>query len=85
MRLPFCFRTLSALIGVIGLSGVANHAQAQVVFHVSLDTSALTTLAGPFSLDFQLNDGSGTGDANNTAILSHFTFGTGGSALGRIH
>lgn len=38
--------------------------------------------AGPFSLDFQLNDGSGTGDGNNTAVLSNFTFGTGGGPVG---
>ena len=30
-------------------------------------------------MDFQLNDGSGWGDANNIASLSHFTFGTGSS------
>jgi len=34
-----------------------------------------------FSLDFQLTDGSGTGDANNTVILSDFGFG-GGTAVG---
>lgn len=38
--------------------------------------------AGPFSLDFQLNDGSGTNDGNNTAVLSGFTFGSGGGAVG---
>jgi hypothetical protein len=82
MQLTHRFRTLCALIGVLGLSGAATHAQAQIMFHVSLDTSSLTTLAGPFSLDYQLNDGSGTNDANNTAILSNFAFGTGGSTLG---
>ena len=38
--------------------------------------------AGPFSLDFQLNDGSGTGDGNNTAVLSGFLFGVGGGPVG---
>ena len=51
-------------------------------FSVFVDTSALVgNLAGPFSLDFQLNDGSGLGDGNNTASLSNFKFG-GGSAVG---
>src|SRR5690349_14032044 len=35
--------------------------------------------AGPFSLDFQLNDGSAAGDGNNTAVLSGFFFGSGAS------
>lgn len=51
-------------------------------FTVFVDTSALVgNLAGPFSLDFQLNDGSGLGDSNNTASLSNFQFGS-GSAVG---
>jgi hypothetical protein len=37
--------------------------------------------AGPFSLEFQLNDGSGTNDGNNTASLSNFLF-NGGAAVG---
>jgi hypothetical protein len=36
--------------------------------------------AGPFSLDFQLDDGSGTGNGNNTAVLSDFNFGGGAPA-----
>jgi hypothetical protein len=36
--------------------------------------------AGPFSVEFQLNDGSGTGDGNNTAILSDFLFNGGAPA-----
>lgn len=37
--------------------------------------------AGPFSISFQLTDGSGLGDANNTATISNFLF-DGGSAAG---
>lgn len=45
---------------------------------VSLDTSALIGHpAGPFSLDFQLTDGSATGDGNNTFTLTDFMFDTG--------
>jgi hypothetical protein len=48
-----------------------------------VNTAQLTTLpgssAGPFAMAFQLTDGSGLADANNTATLSNFQFG-GGSA-----
>ena len=52
--------------------------RADLAFTVTLNTSVL---AGPFSLDFQLVDGSGLGDGNNTVMLSNFNFG-GGSAVG---
>jgi hypothetical protein len=53
---------------------------ALTVYHVDVNTAALMgDAAGPFSLDFQLNDGSGTGDGNNTATISNFTFGGGGA------
>ena len=55
--------------------------RANSYYSVFVDTSELVgSLAGPFSLDFQLNDGSGWGDGNNTAALSNFKFG-GGSAV----
>jgi hypothetical protein len=55
---------------------------AQLIMDVTLDTSALVGHpAGPFYIDFQLNDGMGIGDANNTALLGNFNFG-GGSAEG---
>jgi hypothetical protein len=51
-------------------------------FKVSLDTSVLVGHpAGPFYIDFQLIDGLGTGDANNTVTITNFVFG-GGSAVG---
>lgn len=63
---------LSSLV-VSSLCGVA--AQAAALFTVSLDTSALIgNPAGPFALDFQLTDGSGSGDGNNTAVVSSFNF-----------
>jgi hypothetical protein len=56
--------------------------QAGVVYDISMVTSPLIGHpAGPFSLEFQLNDGKGTGDANNTATLTNFLF-NGGSAVG---
>src|SRR5271169_1785517 len=46
----------------------------------TLNTAALVgSPAGPFSLALVFTDGSGLGDANNTATLSNFSFG-GGSA-----
>src|SRR5260370_28684447 len=79
MKRTDCSRLLG--LGCILLS--ASICRAGVVYDVSLNTSPLIGhAAGPFSLGFQLNDGSGAGDANNTAILSAFQFGVGGSALG---
>jgi hypothetical protein len=53
-----------------------------LTFTFALNTSPLIgDAAGPFSLDFQFTDGSGTGDANNTVNISSFDFG-GGSATG---
>lgn len=68
------------LIGLSLTSGSVG--QASVLYDVSMNTTPLIGhVAGPFALEFQLNDGSGTGDANNTASLSSFTFG-GGTATG---
>jgi hypothetical protein len=54
---------------------------AATIYMVELDTSPLPGHpAAPFSVYFQLNDGSGAGDANNTAIIGSFDFG-GGSAV----
>jgi hypothetical protein len=41
---------------------------------VTLDTSSLVANPnGPFILDFQFSDGSGTGDGNNTVTISNFS------------
>jgi hypothetical protein len=54
-----------------------------VEYQFTLNTAPLvSSAAGPFSLDFQLNDGSGTNDGNNTATLSNFSFGAGGAPVG---
>jgi len=51
-----------------------------ITYDVSLDTSSLVgSVAGPFWLDFELTDGSATGDGNNTGVLSDFQFGSGGA------
>jgi hypothetical protein len=56
---------------------------AGVIYNVSLDTAPLADHpAGPFSIAFQLADGSFTGDGNNAAILLNFDFGVGGFAVG---
>lgn len=58
----------------------ANNAQANVIYTVNLNTSAISGAAG-YALAFQLADGSGVGDSNNSIMLSNFNFG-GGSAGG---
>lgn len=53
-----------------------------IEYHVEVNTAALIgNPSGPFALDFQLNDGSGSGDGNNSVTLNNFAFGT-GSPLG---
>src|SRR5262249_23577992 len=53
-------------------------------FRVNVNTAPLIPLvgsSGPFYLDFQLTDGSGTFAGVNTATISSFSFG-GGAAAG---
>lgn len=76
------FRTAVAVCTATAALLTASLARAQSFFDVRLNTSPLIGHpAGPFYLDFQLNDGAGSGNGNNTAILSQFNFG-GGSLLG---
>ncbi len=63
----------------------ASLSHAQTTYQITLNTAPLIQQpAQPFSLDFQLTDGSGLdpADGNNTAVLSNFMFGAGGSASG---
>jgi hypothetical protein len=53
------------------------------LYHVTIDTSLLAGHpAGPFFLQFTLTDGSGTGDANSTVIVTNFNFGLDGQESG---
>ena len=55
----------------------ASPSYASLDFHVDVNTGVLIgNSSGPFSLDFQLNGG---GPNANTATISNFTFGPGGS------
>ncbi len=55
-------------------------AQAQLNFHVSVDTSTLTSIgAGPYSIDFQLNQGDGA--VANSVTIGNFWY-SGGHAVG---
>lgn len=55
--------------------------RADVTYNVSLNTAALIgDVAGPFSVAFQLTDGSFFGDGNNTVQIDNFQFG-GGEAV----
>jgi hypothetical protein len=81
MRTQCFIRYASLIAGVYWVLSPALM-QANQLYIVNLNTAPLIGhLAAPFYLDFQLNDGSGTGDANNTATLSNFQFG-GGCAIG---
>jgi hypothetical protein len=52
-----------------------------IEYFVDVNTASLAgNASGPFSLDFQLNDGSGAGDGNNTATINNFAFGSGGAS-----
>ena len=78
-HLSFAPFITAALCAAVALTGPALRAQANFDIHIT--TSALIgNPAGPFYLDFQLNDGSGLGNNDNTAILSAFNF-HGGAAL----
>jgi hypothetical protein len=81
MKLPN-FRRY-AVLGLAFAAWSVPICRADAIYSVSLNTSPLVgEAAGPFSLAFEFTDGSGTGDANNTVILSSFQFGVGGSASG---
>ena len=64
------------------LCGAFSVTQASVLYDISMNTAPLIGHpAGPFSVEFQLVDGSGAGDANNSAVLSSFAL-AGGSPVG---
>jgi hypothetical protein len=75
--------TVGVLTGACALlSAPAGHATT-FNYTVMVNTAGLIgSPSAPFSLDFQLTDGSGTGDGNNTATVSGFAFGGGGPSGG---
>jgi len=64
---------------VLLAGGMAATAGPLITTTFSLNTSGIEGM-GTFYLAFQLADGSGTGDANNTVTLYDFNFGTGSAA-----
>jgi PEP-CTERM motif len=79
-------KTLLATIVAVGslLSGAASATAAPLIFQVTVNTAPLVgSASGPFALDFQLIDGSGLSNGNNTATISNFSFtGAGAGATG---
>ena len=76
--LPF---SLGLALGAGILFAAQTGSAASVEYYVDINTASLVgNASGPFSLDFQLNDGSGTGDGNNTATINNFAFGSGGAS-----
>jgi hypothetical protein len=60
-----CFR-----FGLLAL--IAGQISANSIYLVGIDTSTLPSASGPYRLYLNLLDGSGIGDANNTATLDTF-------------
>jgi hypothetical protein len=52
---------------------IAGQLFADTVYSVSIDTSTLPSISGPYQIYLSLIDGSGTGDANNTVTLDGFS------------
>jgi hypothetical protein len=69
-------RSLTILIAVMLLGLGQRGAFADQMLDITLDTSSLPATPGS-EIVFELTDGSGTGDANNTATLSNFSLGGG--------
>src|SRR5438876_718777 len=75
-----CRKLLQLLICFAPLLLPSVSGAALLAFHVDVNTAPLVgNSAGPFSLDFQLIDGSGTLAVPNTVTLSNFTYGGGGA------
>jgi hypothetical protein len=76
-------KLLALLASGLALALAASPARADsITSAVTVSTTALSGVTGPFELYFQLNDGSQTGDGNNSVTLSNFSFG--GGAAGAI-
>jgi hypothetical protein len=73
---------MTRLLNIVAICLIAAAAKADVfVYDVSLNTSPLVgNPNGPFALDFQLTSGDTTSGVVNSAALSLFAFGAGGSA-----
>jgi hypothetical protein len=80
MNTKRCFGIV--VFGAICALLLAGAVRADDIFTVTVNTTSLMgNSSAPFSVDFQLTDGTGTGDGNNTATMSSFNFG-GGSQSG---
>ena len=70
--------TITPLIILSSLTTLGTLRAQSLTLDISVDTSGLIgNAAGPFSLDFQFTDGSGTGTGSDMAVLSGFAFGGG--------
>ncbi len=82
-----CIKTVlisfaAQLVVLVGcMLSIAVVSSAQGTYNISLDTASLIGHpAGPFVLAFQLTDGSGLGDGNNTVTATGFEFDSGGAS-----
>jgi hypothetical protein len=76
--------SFTGLVAATGALLLAPLACAQTgEFDVTVNTAPLIgNASAPFSLDFQLNNGSGAGDLSNTATIGGFNFGGGSATAG---
>jgi hypothetical protein len=78
-------RRLRILPFLLFVCGCFSISQAGVVYNIAMNTGPLTGhAAAPFSVEFQLNDGSGTGDGNNMANVAAFRRGGDARSIPRI-
>jgi hypothetical protein len=76
------FALISALVAGFAVAAAPPAEATSIAFHVQVTTAPLIgNPAGPFSLDFLLNDASGTLAGPNTVVISDFNF-AGGSPTG---
>ncbi len=70
--------TKNLLLAASVLAAAPIYASATFEFDITINIAPLIgNPSAPFSLDLQLNDGAGTGDANNTATITSLSFGGG--------
>ena len=82
-RISLVLLTLGSVLGWLATPRANAQTTAPLRYHVTIDTSLLAGHpAGPFFLQFSLTDGSGSGDANSTVIVTNFNFGVDGQEGG---
>ena len=77
MSYKYCLITVVMTFGCISVTAYADTA-----ISVRIETEPLAFYPQPLAVNFQLTDGSGSGDTNNKVSIGNFNFGIGGGPLG---